>query len=61
MRVVAMQTASVYSVDRICGYHIESKTKTLACPACRRLIVIEWPAILDKSHDLEQIEPSVAA
>ena len=39
-----MRTASVYSVECICGRLIESETNSLVCPGCRRLVVIEWPA-----------------
>jgi len=39
-----MQVTSVYCFECICGQHIESETKTLSCPRCRRLIEIQWPA-----------------
>jgi hypothetical protein len=40
-----MRLKSVYCVECICGYRIESETDTdtLICPGCQRLVVIEWP------------------
>ena len=39
-----MRTASLYCVECLCGYRIESESNKLICPGCQRLIVIEWPA-----------------
>jgi hypothetical protein len=39
-----MRSRSVYSLDCICGHHIESETTTLDCPECYRPIEIDWPA-----------------
>ncbi len=39
-----MRSRSVYSLDCICGHHIESETTELVCPGCQRPVRIEWPA-----------------
>ena len=56
-----MRTASVYSVECICGHHIESETNTLICPACERLIVIEWPAVDETVDNAPTVPRPVAA
>lgn len=32
----------VFCFECICGKHIETETRTLECPSCHRLLVIEW-------------------
>ncbi len=50
-----MRATSVYSVDCICGHHIETETTTLTCPECHRLVVIEWPAKTEENGSPERI------
>jgi hypothetical protein len=35
---------AAYCFECLCGHQIETEAKTLACPRCQRVIVIEWPA-----------------
>ena len=44
-----MALKSLYCVECICGYYIESETNTLICPGCRRLVVIDW-------HNRERVD-----
>jgi hypothetical protein len=44
-----MVLKSLYCVECICGYSIESETNTLICPGCRRLVVIDW-------HNRERVD-----
>ena len=39
-----MRRESVYSVECVCGLHIETELLAFQCPSCRRHVVIEWPA-----------------
>jgi hypothetical protein len=55
-----MALKSLYCVECICGYDIESETNTLICPGCQRLVVIEWPAQPDSNRTPENIELPLA-
>lgn len=56
-----MRTTSVYSVDCICGHHIESETAELVCPGCGRLVVIEWPAVPEEKQPSGETAVPIAA
>lgn len=49
-----MRSHSVYSVDCVCGHHLESETTELICPGCQRQVVIEWSA---KPEDTQASDP----
>lgn len=38
-----MRQRSVYSVEYVCGRHIETGLDKFHCPSCKRDVVIEWP------------------
>jgi hypothetical protein len=38
-----MRQRSVYSVECVCGRHIETELDKFQCPFCQRDVVIEWP------------------
>ena len=40
----SMRQRSVYSVECVCGRHIETELDKFQCPSCQRDVVIEWPA-----------------
>lgn len=56
-----MALKSLYYVECICGYHIESETNTLICPGCQRLVVIEWPGKEEQTESSEPKQTPVAA
>lgn len=56
-----MRKHSVYSVDCVCGHHIETETPTLICAGCGRQVEIQWPAIDQESPASERIEYPIAA
>ena len=56
-----MALKSLYCVECICGYYIESETNTLICPGCQRLVVIEWPGKEDQTESSEPKQTPVAA
>jgi hypothetical protein len=56
-----MHLKSVYCVECICGYYIESETNTLTCPGCQRLVVIEWRLCEEEDRGSEPIEAPAAA
>jgi hypothetical protein len=56
-----MALKSLYCVECICGYYIESETNTLICPGCQRLVVIEWPGKEEQTEDSETKPKSAAA
>jgi hypothetical protein len=46
----------MYSLDCVCGHHIEIECTMLVCPGCQRLVEIDWPALSrEKCHELEQV------
>jgi hypothetical protein len=55
-----MALKSLYCVECICGYDIESETNILICPGCQRLVVIEWPAQADSNPTPDNIELPIA-
>jgi hypothetical protein len=56
-----MALKSLYCVECICGYYIESETNTLICPGCQRLVVIEWPGKEEQDERAESKQASAAA
>ena len=56
-----MALKSLYCVECICGYYIESETNTLICPGCQRLVVIEWPGKEGQTERSELKQTPVAA
>lgn len=55
-----MALKSLYCVECICGYYIESETNTLICPGCQRLVVIDWHN-RDPDDDRERHAPANSA
>jgi hypothetical protein len=56
-----MALKSLYCVECICGYYIESETNTLICPGCQRLVVIEWPGKEEQAERSEAKQTPAAA
>ena len=56
-----MSGLSTYSLECVCGHHLESETVTLVCPKCQLLVVIEWPADAEQREASDQITARIAA
>jgi hypothetical protein len=56
-----MRSRSVYSLDCICGHHIESESTELVCPDCQREIRIEWPAETEENPPAGLVTVPIAA
>lgn len=56
-----MRFHSVYSVDCVCGHHIESETIDLICAGCQRRIRIEWPAEPEEAQASDPVTFPIAA
>lgn len=56
-----MALKSLYCVECICGYYIESETNTLICPGCQRPVVIDWHNNRDADDDRERHAPANSA
>lgn len=56
-----MRETSVYSVECVCGHHIESESRSLVCPTCKRHVVIDWPASIELTADPKTVSLRRAA
>ena len=56
-----MRKHSVYSVDCVCGHHIETETPSLICPGCGRQVEVQWPAQSERTEAPQQTALLIAA
>lgn len=56
-----MSGLSTYSLECVCGHHLESETTKLICPSCHRLVLIEWPAKAEEKEVSNPITIRIAA
>ena len=52
-----MSAISVYAVECVCRYHIETQAMVSVCPTCGHRIVIEWPSSAEKIGHSQRIQP----
>jgi len=56
-----MALKSLYCVECICGYYIESETNTLICPGSQRRVVIDWHGDEEQTERSEPKQTPAAA